>query len=202
MSKFRILALCGMLSPVLYTLLWILGGILVPGYSHIRDDVSSLYAIDAYRRWFFQPLFILCSTLLLVFFLGLHRGVNQGNGSVVGPVLFIISSLLGVVVACLFPLDAGGEISTLRGKLHLILIAASGVVLLPAMVLMFFRLRSVPGWKGFAVYSLVSAPVTLILVIVTSYFTGSKYMGLVERFMVSKYQLYYFVTALVVFLRN
>jgi len=67
---------------------------------------------------------------------------------------------------------------------------------------MFFRLRSVPGWKGFAVYSLVSAPVTLILVIVTSYFTGSKYMGLVERFMVSKYQLYYFVTALVVFLRN
>jgi len=75
MSKFRILALCGMLSPVLYTLLWILGGILVPGYSHIRDDVSSLYAIDAYRRWFFQPLFILCSTLLLVFFLGLHRGL-------------------------------------------------------------------------------------------------------------------------------
>ena len=202
MSKFRILALCGMLSPVLYTLLWILGGILVPGYSHIRDDVSSLYAIDAYRRWFFQPFFILCSTLLLVFFLGLHRGVNQGNGSVVGPVLFIISSLLGVFVACFFPLDAGGEISTLRGKLHLILIAVSGIVLLPAMALMFFRLRSVPAWKGFAVYSLVSAPVTLILVIVTSYFTGSKYMGLVERFMVSKYQLYYFITALMVFLRN
>jgi hypothetical protein len=202
MNHFKILATCGMLSPVLYTLLWVLGGILVPGYSHIRDDVSSLYAIDAYRRWFFQPLFILCSILLLIFYLGLHRGVDNGNGSIAGPVLFIISSFLGVIVACFFPLDAGGEISTWRGKMHLILIAASGLVLLPAMVLMFFRLRSTIGWTGFAVYSLVSAPLTLVLVVVAGAFTGSKYMGLVERFMVSKYQLYYFITGLMVFLRN
>jgi hypothetical protein len=202
MNKFKILAICGMLSPVLYTLLWILGGIIVPGYNHIRDDVSSLYAIDAYKRWLFQPLFIVCSSLLLIFYLGLHWGVNNGSGSVAGPILFIISSFLGVLVACFFPLDAEGEIGTWRGKMHLILIAVSGIVLLPAMVLMFFRLRSTAGWQGFAVYSLVSAPVTLILVILTGYFTGSKYMGLIERFMVSKYQLYYFVTGLMVFLRN
>ena len=70
------------------------------------------------------------------------------------------------------------------------------------MVFIFFRLRIVDGWKGFAIYSLVSAPLTLILVIVMGIFTGSDYMGLVERFMVSKYQIYYFVTGLMVFLRN
>ena len=202
MNTVRVLSICGMLSPVLYTLLWILGGILVPGYSHIRNDVSSLYAIGAYGRWFFQPLFILCSSLLLIFYIGLHRGVSDGNGSIVGPILFIISSCLGVFVACFFPLDTGGEIGTWRGKMHLILIAASGVILLPAMVLMFFRLRFTEGWQGFAVYSLVSAPITLVLVIVTGISAGSKHMGLVERFMVSKYQLYYFITALMVFLRN
>ena len=86
--------------------------------------------------------------------------------------------------------------------MHLGLIAVSGVVLLPAMVLMFFRLRSTVGWQGFAVYSLVSAPVTLILVIATAISAGTKYMGLVERLMVSKYQLYYFAASLMMFLRN
>ena len=84
----------------------------------------------------------------------------------------------------------------------MILIATSGVVLIPAMILLFFRLRFTEGWEGFAVFSLVSAPVTLILVIVMGTFTGSRYMGLVERFMVSAYQIYYFVSALFVFVRN
>ncbi|UCB44739.1 MAG: DUF998 domain-containing protein [Spirochaetota bacterium] len=202
MNISKMLAICGMLSPILYTLLWILGGVLVPGYSHIRDDVSSLIAVDAYRRSLFQSFIIISSSLLLIFFIGLHWGVNNGNGSIVGPVLFIISSFIGVLVAIFFPLDAGGEITSLKGKMHLILIVVSGVLIIGAMVLMFFRLRLTDGWRGFAIYSLVSAPVTLILVIVMGFFTGSEYMGLVERFMVSKYQLYYFITGLMVFLRN
>ena len=202
MNNYKILAVCGMLSPILYTLVWILGGILVPGYSHIRDDVSSLYAVDAYRRWFFQSFIIITSILLLIFYMGLHWGVNSGKGSIVGPVLFIISSFIGVIVASFFPLDAGGEITSWRGKMHLILIVISGILIIAAMVFMFFRLRYTEGWKGFAIYSLVSAPVTIILVIVMGYFTGGEYMGLVERFMVSKYQIFYLITGLMVFLRN
>jgi hypothetical protein len=182
--------------------MWILGGIIVPDYSHIRNDVSSLMAVDAYKKGLFQSLIIISSTLLLIFYIGLHWGVNDGKGSITGPILFIISSFIGVLVACFFPLDAGGEIASWRGKMHLILIALSGVLMIPAMVLMFVRLKLIDGWQGFAVYSLVSAPVTLILVMVTGFFTGSKYMGLVERFMVSKYQIYYFITALMVFLKN
>ena len=117
MNISKMLAICGMISPILYTLLWILGGALVPGYSHIRDDVSSLIAVDAYRRSLFQSFIIISSSLLLIFFIGLHWGVNNGNGSIVGPVLFIISSFIGVLVAIFFPLDAGGEITSLKGKI-------------------------------------------------------------------------------------
>ena len=45
MSLFQILAICGMISPILYTLMWILGGFLRSDYSHIRDDISSLFAV-------------------------------------------------------------------------------------------------------------------------------------------------------------
>ena len=97
----------------------------VPGYNHIQNDVSSLYAVDAHRRWFFQGFFIAASVLLLVFYIGLHRGLDGGSGSIVAPLLFIISASLGVIVSCFFPLDAGGELATWRGRMHLILIAAS-----------------------------------------------------------------------------
>ena len=49
-DNLRIFAFGGMLGPVLYTLIWVLGGILQPGYSHVRDDVSSLMAVGAPAR--------------------------------------------------------------------------------------------------------------------------------------------------------
>ena len=200
MNIHKILALCAMIGPVLYTLMWILGGIVVPGYSHIQNDVSSLFAVGAHNRWLFQTMAIVCSVLLLAFYVGLHW--STGGTSPLGPVLFVVAAIFGLLVACFFPLDVGGEPATWRGKGHLILIALSGVVMIAAMVLMFFRLRSVDGWRGFAVFHLVSAPVLLAGVIVMIPFTGGSYMGLVERFMVTGYQIFYFVSGIIVFLKN
>ena len=74
--------------------------------------------------------------------------------------------------------------------------------MIAAMVLMYFRLRSADGWSGFAIFQLVSAPVLLAGVLIMIPFTGSNYMGLVERFMVSSYQIFYFVSGLVVYMKN
>ena len=202
MTVHKALAICAMVSPILYTAMWILGGVIVPGYSHIRNDVSSLFAVDAYRRWLFQSLAIVCSLLLLAFYAGLHWTTTRGSGSIAGPALYVAAAFLGLLVACFFPLDAGGEPATWRGKGHLILIALSGVLMIAGMVLMYFRLRSAAAWRGFALFQLVSAPVLLIGVLIMIPFTGSGYMGLVERFMVTGYQVYYFVSGLIVYLRN
>ena len=56
MNIFQVLAICGMTSPVVYTLMWILGGFLWFDYSHIRNDISSLFAVGAHRKWFFDAL--------------------------------------------------------------------------------------------------------------------------------------------------
>ena len=197
MNILKALSLCAMISPVIYTFMWILGGMIVPGYSHIENDMSSLFAIGAHSRWLFQGLAIACSVLLLAFYSGFHWSTG-GTGAIIGPLLYFIAALLGVLVALLFPLDAGGQPETWRGKGHLILIALSGVVMIAAMVFMFFRLRSDPGWTGFALFQLISAPILLIGVLVMIPFTGSRYMGLVERFMVSGYQVFYFVSGLLV----
>ncbi|NHJ49987.1 MAG: DUF998 domain-containing protein [Asgard group archaeon] len=202
MVVFKILAICAMLSPIIYTIMWIIGGIIVPGYSHIKKDVSSLFAVEAHKRWFFQSFFIIASALLLVFFGGMHWGVNNGTGSIAGPILLIIASVIGLIVACFFPLDVGGEVKTWRGKGHFSLIVITGIITIVGMILMFVRLRLVTGWIGFAIFSLVIAIISVILVIITGIFAGSDYMGLVERFMVSTYQIYYFVFGFMVYITN
>jgi hypothetical protein len=182
--------------------MWILGGILQSDYNHIRDDISSLFAVSAPNKRIMQSFIIVSSVLLFVFYIGLHEGVNDGGGSVVGPILFLISSVLGMLVAFFFPLDAGGEIITLKGKMHLILVIGSGLLTVAGMVALWFRLQLVEVWSAFAIYSLISAIVSLILVIISGIFIKSKYRGLLERLGVSPYQLYYFILSLMVFLNN
>ena len=202
MNLFQILAICGMVSPVLYTVMWILGGFLRTDYSHIRDDISSLFAVGAPRRRLFKAFIIASSVLLLLFYLGLHWGINNSSGSFAGPLIFVVSGFMGVLVAFFFPLDVGGEIITYRGKLHLILVVLSGFLNIVGMVALWLRLSSVSVWSDFAWFSLISAIVSLVLVVFSLVLIKSKYRGLVERIMVTPYQLYYFGISVMVFLTN
>jgi hypothetical protein len=202
MNLFQILAICGMLSPILYTLMWILGGIVRSDYNHIRDDISSLFAIGAPKRRFFNFFIIVSSLLSFVFYLGLHWGINNGQGSFVGPILFVFSGFLGVLVALFFPLDVGGEIITLRGKMHLVLVMASGILTIAGMVALWFQLESVESWSLFANYSLTLAIVSIVLMIISGIFIKSRFRGLLERFAVTPFQVFYFTLALMVFLAN
>ncbi|MHA2424778.1 MAG: DUF998 domain-containing protein [Candidatus Thorarchaeota archaeon] len=202
MSLFQILAICGMLSPILYTAMWIYGGILDAEYSHIRQDISFLISVDATHKKRLDKFLISSSVLLLIFYTGLHWGIDNGNGSPVGPALFLISSVFGVVVALFFPLDPGGEIVTRRGKMHLLLVVLMGLLTIGGMVALWYRLNAVVEWTLFASFSLITAIVALVLVVISGAFIMSKYRGLLERFSVTTYQVYYFVLALMVFLIN
>ena len=202
MIIFQILAVCGMLSPIVYTAMWIYVGRLDSEYSHIRDDISSLFSVGAPNQRLAQVFIIISSVLLFIFYLGLHDGLNDGGGSIVGPILLIISSILGVLVAFFFPLDVGGEIKTYRGKMHILLVVASGILTITGMVLLWLRLQLVAVWSAFATFSLVSAILSAILIIISGIFATGKYRGILERFGVTPYQLYYFVLGLMVFLVN
>ena len=86
--------------------------------------------------------------------------------------------------------------------MHLVLVAGSGLLTIAGMVALWFRLQLVAAWSAFAIYSLISGVVSLILVIISGIFATGKYRGLLERIGVSPYELYYFVLSLMVFLNN
>jgi len=201
MNIYQILAICGMLSPIFYTAMWIIGGKLQKDYSHIKHDISSLFAVKAPNQQLMQTFIIVSSVLLFLFYLGLHNGLKDG-GSIIGPYLFIIASILGMLIAFFFPLDEGGEMTTWRGKMHLILVILMGILTVAGMIALYFRLKDVSGWSTFAYFSLIIAIVALILLIISGIFIESNYRGLLERLGVTPFQLFYFVLPLMIFLSN
>ena len=201
MNIIQILAICGMLSPIIYTAMWIIGGKLQSDYSHIKNDISSLFAVGAPNKRLMQSFIIVSSVLLFLFYLGLHEGLKDG-GSIIGPYLFIIASILGMLIAFFFPLDEGGEMITWRGKMHLILVIFMGILTIAGMIVLWFRLKEVIGWGNFAYFSLISAIVALILLIISGIFIQGNYRGLLERLGVTPFQLYYFILPLMIYLNN
>jgi drug/metabolite transporter (DMT)-like permease len=201
MNIYQILAICGMLSPIVFTLMWIIGGKLQRDYSHIKNDISSLFAVGAPNQKLIQFFIIVSSVLLFVFYLGLNEGLGDG-GSIIGPYLFILASIFGILIAFFFPLDKGGEMTTWRGKMHLILVILMGIHTIGGMITLWFRLKDVTGWSIFATYSFVSAIVALILLIISGIFIKSNYRGLLERLGVTPFHLFYFVLSLMIFLNN
>jgi len=103
----KIFALCGMIGPFFYAMIWILGGILQPGYNHITDDVSTLLAVGAPNKLLFDLMEATYGILMIIFFASLHWTINKGKGSILGPGAFLVNFVLHVV-AVFFPLDAGG----------------------------------------------------------------------------------------------
>ena len=202
MNIFQILAVCGMLSPIIYTAMWIICGHLDSDYNHIRDDISSLFAVGAPNRRLAQSFVIVESVLLFVFFIGLHLGINNGGGSILGPIFLLISSIFGILIALFFPLDEGGEFTTYKGKGHIAFVILMGIFAIAGMVTLWIRLQYVPEWSGFALYSLISAIISLIGVIISSIFAAGKYRGIIERIMVTPFQLFYFILGLLVFVNN
>ncbi len=201
MNTIQVLSICGMLSPIFYTLMWIIGGKLQKDYSHIKHDISSLFAVDAPNQRLMQSIIIVSSILLFLFYLGLHEGLKDG-GSIIGPYLFIIASIFGMLIAFFFPLDKGGEMTTWRGKMHLILVILMGILTVAGMIALWFRLKDVIDWSNFATYSLVSAIVALILLLISGIFIQGNYRGLLERMGVAPFQLFYFILPLMIFLKN
>ena len=182
--------------------MWIICGQLDKEYNHIRDDISSLFAVGAPNRRLAQSFVITESVLLLIFFIGLHWGINDGSDLTIGPILLLISAIFGVIVALFFPLDEGGEFTTYKGKGHIALVVLMGIFAIAGMFALWIRLLPVPTWSNFAIFSLISAIFSLIGVIISSIFAAGKYRGIIERIMVTPFQLFYFILGLMVFLNN
>jgi len=184
MNPNRAFAICGIISPLLYLIMVIIGGALIPGYSYIMETVSELLVAGAPNRSLLATLMISSSVLGILFPIGLHRGINEGRGSKVGPAFLIIASVLGIFTTY-FPQDPGGPPVTFAGTVHVVLIIPMVILSLGAFIAFWRRLKSDSLWSGYDRYSLITFIVAIPLGVISAVSLDSPYVGLLERISVA-----------------
>lgn len=198
MNPNKAFAVCGIISPLLYLIMVIIGGSLIPGYSHITETVSELLVAGAPNRSLLATLMISSSVLGILFPIGLHRGINEGRGSKVGPAFLIIASVLGIFTTY-FPQDPGGPPVTFAGTVHVVLIIPMVILSLGAFIAFWRRLKSDSLWSGYDRYSLITFIVAIPLGVISAVSLDSAYVGLLERISVAVILQWGFVMAIKLF---
>jgi hypothetical protein len=202
MNVNQLIALGGMIGPILYTSIWIFGGILQPDYNHIRDDVSSLMAVGASNKKLFDIMQLTNIILVIIFFIKLHWAIDGGLGSIIGPACFVLTNLINIPVVLFYPLDEGGEINSPTAKMHFKLVLIMAVLGAAGMLSLWHRLSNTPGWVWFGTYSLITFIITAITGVIASKTAGTEIMGLTERLVVTANVQYIFVLAVKVFITS
>jgi hypothetical protein len=163
-------AFAGILGPVLFALGIGLGDILnyrylvATGNDPLTQSPVSVNACGPYG-WIQIVTFIVFGLCLLVFAVGLHRGVRRGKGAWLG-----IGLLMSVGVAMVLsgsPMDcnADGNTTTLHGQIHEFAFWQFFFSKLLMYFFMAWRFRQDPRWRGYDWYSLATGLLVLPLFI-------------------------------------
>ncbi len=201
-SIWQILAISGALSALVYLAHVVLGGILWPEYSHIRQMISDLTGDGAPNAGLLRVFTTVYGVLACIFAVSLlmaFRALKVRKAARVGAVLLIIMEVSSLVGYGLFPLSESAEMNV-QNIGHIVVTA---VVVLTTVTCGFFiaaGLLKTPGFKKLGVFMLVCSCVMVAAGLLTpvTMATGSPIVGLVERINILTLQLWIFVLSVCV----
>jgi hypothetical protein len=200
MTQTTLLA-CGCLILPSYVLLYVIGGALRPGYSHISDSVSELLAPRSPNKPLLLVIQLLYALLYVFFGVGVLGYVEAGGGNTsLGTIgaWMIIALGVATIGTAIFPQDAEGIPPTTPGRIHVVLVFA-GLVPLSVLSTLLLGIWSggagLPGW--FDVYSYATVVAIVLMGGLGGATVKTPYAGLVERLAAITTQQWLFVLALV-----
>ncbi len=180
-GKIRALAICGILSPIVYVIAVALGGFLDPSYSQIGKTVSELVQRGAPNRDLLNAMLVVYNVLIMPFAVGLYFGLKKGVTRSIVMGALVLTGILGTAVTVFFPLDAGGQSVSFTGMMHLVVVG----LVVPctfAFELGFWNsTKKDERWGKLGLVSIAIFIVTFISGIATAAFVNSDYRGLLER---------------------
>jgi len=200
----RIFFVCGMLFPIAYIIMTILGGALRPGYSQIADTVSELLSPGAPNKPLLMVFQITHAMMGSIFGTGLLLFIRSSNhNTTLGRIgaWMIIALGVATIGTAIFPQDAAGTAATLAGKLHGILVFG---VLVPftiiSTLIIGIWLKQAGIFPWFRTYSFITIAASILFAGLAGATLDTPIMGLTERLGVLAGFQWTFVLALKLFL--
>jgi hypothetical membrane protein len=162
----------GVAAAVVFTIGWIVAGLLEPGYDWARQDVSDLTAATAENPWVLRVAETASGGLLLAFALGLYSAVRDRWSGRVGAALLAVFAAVQVAVGAYLHLDCSladaacrSAEHTTRHELHEGLSGVSFLALLVAIFSLARRFHRDVTWRPLGKVSLVAAVATVAFLV-------------------------------------
>lgn len=116
----RVLLLGGILSPLLYALADLVGGLRSEGYSFRDQTISELGAIGAPSRVLFSAMLVPTYLAFLAFALGVWRSAADRRGLRIAGGLLLAFGVMALAVGQFVPMRPRGVDQGWAGALHLV----------------------------------------------------------------------------------
>lgn len=177
----KVLALLGILGPIVYAMVLIIIGALTPGYNHITQVMSVLgsegYPFAVYMNIFG---FMFLGIFGIIFAIALRRGITVCTK---GPVLVTLASLALIAVGFL-PCDPGCNTITVFGTIHSIVATIPAIIIIMAMFVFSYSLSKDKEWKGYSGFSFYIGALTTVFSLLFVFDLFVAYEGLIQRLII------------------
>ena len=181
----RVGYLSGMLIPLTYNCMYLLGGALRPGYSHISNSVSELLSPGAPNKALLTIIQTVYALLHIAFGCGVLLFVKESAGDHLlgrAGAWLIIAMGVATIGTVIFPQDAEGTPITMAGQIHKSLVFGG---LIPfsilSTLLIGLWLRRAGIFPGFDVHSFITVGAIIVMGGLGGVAVETQYAGLVER---------------------
>ena len=174
-------ALVGIVGPIVVVVGDIVASLSTPGYSPIRDSISSLALTPI--GWLQSIGFLAMGLLLEIFVAGLFYNIRRARGFYAGIVLLAICGFVLMLIAT-FHMDHP-EAPPIDGIIHTIASYSLGLLFPIAILSLAPSLKSTPNWKNIFVYTLVAGILAFGLIIGALFTEQTGWFGLYERIIVA-----------------
>lgn len=181
----RLAALGGVVGPLLFTSLVVVGGVIYDGYSHAGQKISELGAVGAPFAWLQNLNFVIVGVLVIGFAWALAQVNGQPYG---GPISVAIFGASSFIANGLLPCDAFCEEVTTIGQLHNMTGLTGFIAGIVAMFILRRRWNDDPNWRPHARFTRIAALVAIAglvaFVVGESTGTAESFDGITQRIFV------------------
>jgi hypothetical protein len=174
-------ALVGIVGPIVVIVGDLAASLSIPGYSPVRDSVSSLALTGI--GWLQSICFLAMGLLLEIFVAGFFFNIRRARGFHAGIGLLALCGFVLMLIAA-FHMDAPGAPRTTAGIIHTIASYGLGLLFPIAILSLAPSFKGTPNWKNVFVYTLVVGVVALALIIGAFFAEQTGWFGLYERIVI------------------
>ena len=189
----------GIVAGIAYLVGDIIGGMITPEYSYKANAVSELVQTGAKDRLFISTFLFVHAVCIILFAVGvLSNHTYQDNKMVfIAGIGLLVVGICHAISSSIFPQDPVGDEATFPGRMHLVLVGITVVVLLIVLPLMGQGMYVDRGWGSFRTLTFICLPIMVLGGVLTPVIIGKgiEAMGLTERLVAYTFYLWLAVLA-------